>query len=70
MKGRRQNREATLWSTHGRPSVHRRDPDAGERRHPVFGMTTKLQTPKRGWSGLAIPSELLGRRGRRGCAAS
>lgn len=30
----------------------------------VFGMLTKLQTPQKGWSGLAVPSEYLGRRSR------
>jgi hypothetical protein len=30
----------------------------------VYRMYTKLQTPEKGWSGLAIPSELLGTRGR------
>src|SRR5437899_1484589 len=30
----------------------------------VYRIYTKLQTPEKGWSGLAIPSELLGIRGR------
>jgi hypothetical protein len=30
----------------------------------VFRMQTKLQTPEKGWSGLAIPSDFLGVRGR------
>jgi hypothetical protein len=30
----------------------------------VYRMYTKLQTPEKGWSGLAIPSGLLGTRGR------
>lgn len=30
----------------------------------VFGVFTKLQTPEKGWSGLVIPSALLGVRGR------
>ncbi len=30
----------------------------------VFGMFSKLQTPQKGWSGLAVPSEYLGQRGR------
>jgi hypothetical protein len=30
----------------------------------VFGMFTKLQTPEKGWSGLAVPSDYLGRRNR------
>jgi hypothetical protein len=31
---------------------------------PVFRMFTKLQTPEKGWSGLAVPSEFLGLRRR------
>src|ERR1700730_889868 len=30
----------------------------------VYRMRTKLQTPEKGWSGLAVPSDLLGTRGR------
>jgi Bacteriocin-protection, YdeI or OmpD-Associated/Domain of unknown function (DUF1905) len=30
----------------------------------VYRMQTKLQTPEKGWSGLAIPSDLLGTRAR------
>ena len=30
----------------------------------VYRMYTRLQTPEKGWSGLAIPSDLLGTRAR------
>jgi hypothetical protein len=38
--------------------------DAADDGSAVFRMFTKLQTPEKGWSGLAVPSEFLGLRRR------